>query len=110
MTIVPEFLPLLRAALARHVPALLEEEGASHAAVAVVVTEEPEGSILFVKRRERAGDPWSGHAAFPGGHHSGTDDSPAATAERETEEETGLALAREGRIGRALLDRQLINR
>jgi 8-oxo-dGTP pyrophosphatase MutT (NUDIX family) len=94
---VPGFLPALRAALERRAPVPLEEEGASHAAVAVIVTEEAEASILFVKRRERAGDPWSGHAAFPGGYHSATDDSPAATAERETEEETGLDLARVGR-------------
>lgn len=94
---VPGFLSALRAALERRAPVPLEEEGASHAAVAIVVTEEAEASILFVKRRERAGDPWSGHAALPGGYHSATDDSLAATAERETEEETGLDLARVGR-------------
>ena len=97
MTPTVEFLPRLRAALKRRAPVPLEEEGASHAAVAVVVTEEAEASILFVKRRERAGDPWSGHAAFPGGHREPTDDSSAATAERETREETGLDLARVGR-------------
>lgn len=57
-------------------------------------------SILFVKRGERAGDPWSGHVAFPGGFRSRADDSAAATAVRETEEETGLDLARLGeRLG-----------
>lgn len=95
---VPEFLPRLLAALERHAAVPLHEEGASHAAVAVVVTAaEADASILFVKRRERAGDPWSGHAAFPGGYREPTDESSAATAERETREETGLDLAREGR-------------
>lgn len=68
--------------------------------MAVVVTSEPDPALLFVKRRERTGDPWSGHAAFPGGYRSPGDTSPVATAERETEEETGLALARQGtRLG-----------
>ena len=57
--------------------------------------------MLFVKRREREGDPWSGHAALPGGFRSPSDISAEATAERETEEETGLALAALGeRLGR----------
>lgn len=76
----------------------LEEEGARHAAVAVVVTREKDEALLFVKRRERAGDPWSGHIAFPGGHAQ-EGEAPATTAERETLEETGLAL---GRVGRRL--------
>jgi len=94
---VPLFVPRLSAALERRTPERLEEEGASRAAVAVVVTEDTDASILFVKRRERSGDPWSGHAAFPGGYSEPTDESPTATAERETREETGLDLAREGR-------------
>jgi 8-oxo-dGTP pyrophosphatase MutT (NUDIX family) len=63
-----------------------------------VVTREKDSALLFVKRRERAGDPWSGHIAFPGGHAE-VGESPATTAERETLEETGLAL---GSVGRRL--------
>jgi len=92
------FLARLTAALGRREPQALKEEGARHAAVAVVVTEEKDAALLFVKRREREGDPWSGHIAFPGGHAE-PGESPVATAQRETLEETGLAL---GRVGRAL--------
>ena len=68
--------------------------------MAIVVTAEAEPALLLVKRQERAGDPWSGHAAFPGGFCSVADRDMAATAERETEEETGLSLARVGeRLG-----------
>ncbi|HBF63055.1 MAG TPA: CoA pyrophosphatase, partial [Gammaproteobacteria bacterium] len=30
--------------------------------------------ILFIKRAEKVGDPWSGHMAFPGGHREREDD------------------------------------
>ncbi len=57
-------------------------------------------AILFVKRKVRSGDPWSGQMAFPGGYASLDDESAVATAERETEEETGLDLAVAGeRLG-----------
>lgn len=92
------FLDRLSDALQRREPEALVEEGARHAAVAVVVTREQDAALLFVKRRERAGDPWSGHIAFPGGHAE-VGESPATTAERETLEETGLAL---GSVGRRL--------
>ncbi len=73
---------------------------AQRAAVAVIITEEPDPALLFVRRRERAGDPWSGHVAFPGGFAARTDASAAATAVRETEEETGLELTARGeRLG-----------
>ena len=86
----------LAEALRRRTPTSLDEDGAAHAAVAVVVTAEADPALLFVRRRERAGDPWSGHMAFPGGHAE-PGETPAATAERETLEETGLALGRDGR-------------
>jgi len=76
----------------------VNEGGAQRAAVAVVVTADAEPAMLFVKRSEREGDPWSGHAAFPGGFASVTDASLTETAQRETEEETGLPLARVGSL------------
>ena len=49
--------------------------------------------ILFIKRAEKAGDPWSGQMAFPGGHREGADANLKAAAVRETLEEIGLDLA-----------------
>jgi ADP-ribose pyrophosphatase YjhB (NUDIX family) len=64
--------------------------------VAALVTAGPEPAILFIQRRERVGDPWSGQMALPGGFVSPSDDSLETTARRETEEETGIALAKAG--------------
>jgi 8-oxo-dGTP pyrophosphatase MutT (NUDIX family) len=68
------------------------------AAVAAVlrVTREPE--LLFIKRADAPGDPWSGHMAFPGGRHDAEDGSLAETAVRETREETAIDLATGGRL------------
>lgn len=62
-------------------------------AVAVVLRESPRSGrieVLLVRRAERAGDPWSGHMAFPGGRRQPEDRDLRATAERELAEETGL--------------------
>jgi 8-oxo-dGTP pyrophosphatase MutT (NUDIX family) len=48
--------------------------------------------LLFIRRAEKAGDPWSGHMAFPGGHIEASDASLLAAAVRETREEVGLDL------------------
>jgi 8-oxo-dGTP pyrophosphatase MutT (NUDIX family) len=64
--------------------------------VAALVTAGPEPAILFIKRRERAGDPWSGQMALPGGFASPADPTLEMTARRETEEETGISLAGSG--------------
>lgn len=90
----------LREALGSRVPATVTDELAQRAAVAVIVSDEADPGLLFLRRSEREGDPWSGHVALPGGFFEERDGSAAATAERETEEETGIALARVGeRLG-----------
>lgn len=57
---------------------------------------EPE--LLMIKRAEADGDPWSGHIACPGGRAEPCDVDLAATAVRETLEETGVNVARDGRV------------
>jgi len=70
------------------------EEGPPIAAVAIIIDPNDRGgSVLFIKRTERKGDPWSGQVAFPGGRKSSTDNGLVDTAVRETMEEVGLQLS-----------------
>jgi 8-oxo-dGTP pyrophosphatase MutT (NUDIX family) len=74
------------------------DEGVRAAAVALILSagDDGEPALLFIKRAERQGDPWSGHIAFPGGRHDPEDASLETTAVRETYEETGIDLRRDG--------------
>lgn len=63
------------------------------AAVAVILRERDGAvEVLVIRRAERLGDRWSGHAALPGGKVSEADTSIDDTAMRETLEEVGLDL------------------
>ncbi|MBT4495038.1 MAG: CoA pyrophosphatase [Gammaproteobacteria bacterium] len=53
---------------------------------------------LFILRAKQEGDPWSGHMAFPGGHHDIDDETLRHAADRETLEEIGLDLEKCGEL------------
>ena len=79
----------------------LELEGAArYAAIALVLRPSDLGDpeLLMIKRAEVERDPWSGHVACPGGRMDPTDRDLEHTAVRETWEETGIDLTRDGRI------------
>src|SRR4051812_12067909 len=65
---------------------------------------EADPELLMIKRAEAEGDPWSGHIACPGGRMESRDHDLEQTAIRETWEETGVDLARDGRVLGALDD------
>jgi 8-oxo-dGTP pyrophosphatase MutT (NUDIX family) len=70
------------------------------AAVAVILHDGNEGlEALFIHRAERAGDPWSGQIAFPGGRREPPDSDLGATAIRETLEEVGVDLSDAEQLG-----------
>lgn len=54
--------------------------------------------VLLMQRASRAGDRWSGHVSFPGGREASEDPDLRATAVRETGEEVGIDLARDGEL------------
>lgn len=70
------------------------------AAVAMILIGTPRAQeLLFIRRADYPGDPWSGDVAFPGGGVEKQDADSRATAERETSEEIGLVLPDEAYLG-----------
>lgn len=94
----------LSAALVRRVPAPFPDAAMKRAAVALIfhAGRDGEPELLFIKRAEYPGDPWSGHIAFPGGRREAGDRSLEETVIRETREETGIDLGESGTILGAL--------
>jgi 8-oxo-dGTP pyrophosphatase MutT (NUDIX family) len=91
----------LRAALESHSAVGADkEEGVRRAAVALIIRAGADAApeLLFIQRAEYPGDPWSGQVAFPGGREEEPDPTLLDTAIRETREETGIDLVRDGTV------------
>lgn len=88
----------IRAPAQFDVTSLPPDHGYRWAGVAVVLCPDPD-AVLLIRRAERAGDPWSGHIGLPGGRQDPADDDLCTTAMRETAEEVGCVLSRDGLLG-----------
>lgn len=95
-------LPQIRAALAGYCPALLPVRGEAASVAMILCDGEDEGGlrVVVIERARRAGDPWSGQLAFPGGRREAGDRDARHTAERETREEIAVDLSAAERLGR----------
>jgi 8-oxo-dGTP pyrophosphatase MutT (NUDIX family) len=69
-----------------------KSKGLRFASVSIILRDRDSPSVLLIKRAERAGDPWSGQIAFPGGKMQQGDGTARDTAVRETMEEVGIDL------------------
>lgn len=94
-------LETVRRRLAAHRPERAPSDRYIEAAVALVLAVGDGGALdlLFIKRAKRDGDPWSGQMALPGGRREPHDADLLATAQRETWEETGIALPADAVLG-----------
>lgn len=90
----------IRTRLTTYRPHLIDEPKVARASVAVVLQARPAGGVelLLIQRATRDSDPWSGHMAFPGGRRDPDDVDVVATARRETHEEVGVDLSRDGEV------------
>lgn len=77
-----------------------ELEGAAIEAAVLVCLHDD--AVLLARRALHPEDPWSGHAALPGGRWEPGDESLLATALREAREELGIELLDHGRLLGAL--------
>ncbi len=82
-------------------PRRVHEPGAREAAVAMILvpTDAAGLELLLIERVKRAGDPWSGQMALPGGRRDDVDATLLETVSRETREETGVELPPDSLLG-----------
>jgi 8-oxo-dGTP pyrophosphatase MutT (NUDIX family) len=88
----------LKESLAHPLPNTAHDISLIWAAVAVVITPDPD-SVLLIRRADWEGDPWSGHMALPGGRREPADLELLTTAIREAHEEVGLELGPQHLLG-----------
>ena len=69
-----------------------ENLDANAAVVVLLRATDQDFQVLFVKRAENSGDPWSGQTALPGGKRNPEDRDMKETVVRETLEETRINL------------------
>ena len=98
----PRLAPLRRRLARRRPYRAPRRDPLFEAGVTLVLRTAEELELLLIERVERAGDPWSGHMALPGGRREEGDADLLATALRETEEEVGIALAPDAHVLGAL--------
>lgn len=98
----PDVERLARRLAERQGQEIVAEGPMRYAAIAMVLRASSDGDgepeMLMIRRAEFENDPWSGHIACPGGRMDPVDHNLEQTAIRETWEETGIDLARDGRI------------
>lgn len=87
--------------IAAHEPRTAAMSGRIQAAVAIVLAPGPNDApeVLFIRRADAHGDPWSGQMGLPGGRREAGDPDLLTTAQRETHEETGIALSPSALLG-----------
>jgi len=100
-------LPHIRTTLQAYDHTIVQPKATTRQAAVAIIMREHNNRVdmLFIKRAEKEGDPWSGHMAFPGGHLESSDANLEAAASRETLEEIGLDLSHSQHLG--ALDHQL---
>ena len=83
----------LKQRLEGHVAPEAESPPSRRSAVAMLMRPGEQGpEVLLMVRAEHPDDPWSGQVGLPGGRREDFDADLRATAQRETEEEVGVAL------------------
>jgi len=83
----------------QHKPAKFKATSRQASVAMILSGREKDLEVCFIRRAERAGDPWSGQVAFPGGKADSSDRDAHSVAERETHEEVGLKLTASHRVG-----------